>query len=116
MSSNQVGSGHQINWTNTFTATVTAGSMILISAGRLGFVPEDIAASATGPIEVEGEFTVTKSAATAGALGAIPKTQSVGTRVPTLSLVTSTATTTVVNVWLTAATTTAVTTCKAKFF
>jgi predicted RecA/RadA family phage recombinase len=112
MASNNLGDGSIINITAPFA--LTAGQLHILSSGRACIVIEDIASGAVGAVALTGEWTATKSAATAGALGAIPRTQSVGTSVPTISL--TTAGTTMVNCHLTAATTTAQTTCKIRLF
>lgn len=108
MASNNTGNGDTLNWTATFAAT--AGQIIVLASGQIGIALEDIASGATGPVALTETWTVNKSAATAGALGASFRTQSVGSTAPTVSL--TTAGTSVVNAKLYAATTTAETTCK----
>lgn len=107
MASNNVGNGDTLNWTANINAT--AGQIVVLASGQIGIALEDIASGAVGPVALTGYWTVTKSAATAGAFGASFRTQSVGTAVPTVAL--TTAGTSVVNAKLAAATTTAQTTC-----
>lgn len=72
MSRKRVQEGDSLQWTNSTGTAVSSGDMVGISASfGYGVASVDIAASATGTVEVEGVFELPKVSATALAQGAI---------------------------------------------
>jgi predicted RecA/RadA family phage recombinase len=66
-SGDYVSEGDRINYT-TGTATVSAGGVVVVrtgATGMIGVAVNDIAASGTGPAQIEGVFELTKKAGTA---------------------------------------------------
>ena len=59
MAKNYVQEGDVIDYANASGSTITSGTPVLIGA-RLGVALADIANGATGSVQVEGVFTVTK--------------------------------------------------------
>lgn len=74
VNNNAVKSGRStVLYTNATTATITAQTLVEISAGYVGVAVADIPASATGELAFGCEVTVTKSSAPAIAMGEAAK-------------------------------------------
>ena len=66
-SGDYIGEGGRINYTAGTTA-VSKGDVVVVRSGATGMIGvaiDDIAASGTGPVAIEGVFKITKSTATA---------------------------------------------------
>lgn len=70
MAKNYVQEGDVIDYANASGSTITSGTPVLIGA-RLGVALADIANGATGSVQVEGVFTVTKLGTDTVAAGAL---------------------------------------------
>ena len=70
MAKNYVQEGDVIDYVNASGSTITSGTAVLIGA-RLGVALADIANCATGSVQVEGVFTVTKLGTDVVAAGAL---------------------------------------------
>ena len=70
MAKNYVQEGDVIDYANASGSTITSGTTVLIGA-RLGVALADIANGATGSVQVEGVFTVTKLGTDTVAAGAL---------------------------------------------
>ena len=70
MAKNYVQEGDVIDHVNASGSTITSGTAVLIGA-RLGVALADIANGATGSVQVEGVFTVTKLGTDVVAAGAL---------------------------------------------
>ena len=70
MAKNYVQEGDVIDYANASGSTITSGTPVLIGA-RLGVALADIANGATGSVQVEGVFTVTKIGTDTVAAGAL---------------------------------------------
>jgi predicted RecA/RadA family phage recombinase len=63
MATSQKYDGKVVNYANSSGSTITSGTVVEFATGRIGVALADIADSATGPIAVEGVWTLAKSGA-----------------------------------------------------
>ncbi len=65
---NYVAKGERLAHTNATSTTISSGDVVLIT-NRIGIAVADIVASAVGQLQVEGVFTLAKTAGQAWTLG-----------------------------------------------
>ena len=72
MATNFVQEGKTIDWINVTGSAVSSGDVLVLGTNStliMGIALEDIASTATGPVAIEGVFTVAKVSAAAIAAG-----------------------------------------------
>jgi predicted RecA/RadA family phage recombinase len=63
------GEGHVIDYTEPNSAAISAGDVVEMGDKTVGIALQDIAQAGTGPVAIEGCFTVPKTTGTAWAVG-----------------------------------------------